>query len=425
MAATVADLARLDAILKDRPILDRIQDVLNKATPFAERITQTLELSGRKGIFPVQFGVNEGIYARADKGLFGDSQVNSPSLAEVRAKFVYAIFEISGPTMSATRDSIGAFEDALALTLENTVDGVKLDMARMILNANPVAAGSGVIALVQSKTDTDTIVVDSPYGLTTYKSNVPVKTILRKDMPLDVIDTVAPPATKHHDNHSITAVTHAATGTTLDLSAVEVSAPADGDFVTRAGNWGNEIDGFFAALGDAAGSPTTGSYLNITRSGNVGWQGVITDAAAGGAAAVDLDPDMLRDQVDLIVENSGKEPSLIVAGFKQRRNIYNLYAPQIRYAPMVLPAGMRDQTLMFDDIPVLAERFFPPQHIGFASVNTWFHAIDKEVEWIPGETGTVLHFKLTADVYQAVLRTYRNLVCLHPAANGYIYGVAE
>ena len=100
MAATQADLSRLDAILKDRPLMDGIQEAINTATPFAEKITQRLTLSGRKGIFPVQFGVNEGIYARADKGTFGNSQVDQPLLAEVRAKFIYALFEISGPTIS-------------------------------------------------------------------------------------------------------------------------------------------------------------------------------------------------------------------------------------------------------------------------------------------------------------------------------------
>ena len=126
MAVTQATLARVDAILKDRPIVDAIQIALNNATPFAEKITQQLTLSGRKGIFPVQFGWNEGIYARADTGSFGDAVTDQPIQAFVQAKFVYAIFEISGPTMSATRDNPGAFEDALALQLENTVTGVKL-----------------------------------------------------------------------------------------------------------------------------------------------------------------------------------------------------------------------------------------------------------------------------------------------------------
>lgn len=415
MAATYADLSRLDAILKDRPILDAIQEAINKSTPFAEKIDQQLTLSGRKGIFPVQFGVNEGIYARGDRGTFGDTQVDQPLLANVTAKFVYALFEISGPVMSATRDEPGSFEDALSLQLENTIDGVKLDMARMILNAS----SNGVICLVQSKSDTDTIVVDSPFGLTTYKSNRPVRNIIRKNMPVDVIDVTSPPTTKHHNNHTITGITQGATGTTVDLSAAEGSAPDDGDYVTRAGNWGYEIEGYFTAVA------TSGTYLGITRAGNDGWQGIVTDAAAGGGTAVDLDPDMLRDQMDLIMEISGKVPDLIVCNFKQRRNIYNLYAPQIRYAPMVLPGGLRENTLAFDDVPVLAERFFPPEHIGFANLSTWYHAIDKDVEWIQGLNGTVLHFTLTADVFRAVLRTYRNLACLFPAANGYLYGLAE
>lgn len=412
MAATQADLARLDAILKDRPIMDAIQDALNTATPFLERITQTLALSGRKGIFPVSFGVNEGVYARADKGTFGDSQVDQPELAEVTAKFIYALFEISGPTMSATRDTPGAFEEALSLSLENTITGLRLDMSRQA-----IGDGTGTIGLVQSVTDTDTFVMDSPYGLTRYKQNRPVRNIVRNSMPLDILDNPTT-STKHMDNGAVTSVTHSDTATTLDVD-VDPTGGADGDFVTRAGNYNLEIEGFLAAV------DTTGTYLNIARAGQPGWQGVLVDAADGGAAAVPLSPDHLRDTADLVMEQTGEMPGFIVCNYKQRRNIYNLFAPQIRRAPMVLPAGLRESTLEFDDMPVVVERYFPPEHIAMVNPRFWAHAIDKDVEWIAGLNGTVLHFHRTSDVFTAVLRTYRNLVCRYPATNGIIYGLEE
>lgn len=415
MAATQADLARLDAILKDRAIQDGIQDAINTATPLLERFNNTLTLSGRKGIFPVSFGVNEGVYARADKGTFGDSQVDQPSLAEVTAKFIYALFEISGPTMSATRDNPGAFEEALALQLENTITGLRLDMARMA-----IGDGTGKIGLVQSVTDTDTVVVDSPFGLTRYKSNRPVKNILRVNMPLDTLDS-ATPTTKHGDNQAVSTITHSDTGTTIDFSSADASltSAADGDFIARAGNYNLEIEGWLAAV------DTSGSYLNISRSGQPGWQGVLVDAADGGANAVPLSPDHLRDTVDSIMEETGEMPGFITCNFKQRRNIFNLYAPQIRRAPMVLPAGLREGTLEFDDMPVVVERYFPPEHVGIVNPRFWAHAIDKDTEWIAGLNGTVLHFHRTSDVFTAVLRTYRNMVCRYPATNGIIYGLEE
>lgn len=416
MAATQADLARLDKILKDRPIQDAIQEAINTATPFLERINQTLTLSGRKGIFPVSFGVNEGVFARPDKGTFGDSQVDQPFLAEVTAKYIYALFEISGPTMSATRDTPGAFEEALSLSLENTITGLRLDMARQV-----IGDGTGTIGLVQSVTDTNTIVIDSPYGLTTYKSDGPVKNIIRVNQALDTLDAVAPPATKHGDNQAVSAITHAATGTTIDFSSVDATLTnaADGDPVARAGNYGYEIEGWLAAVASA------GTYLNISRTGQPGWQGQIVDAAGGGSVAVPLSPDHLRDTVDLIMEQTGEQPGFMVGNYKQRRNVYNLFAPQIRRAPMVLPAGLRESTLEFDDMPFVVERYFPPEMIGFVNPRFWSHAIDKDTEWIAGLNGTVLHFHRTSDVFTAVLRTYRNLACRYPATNGYVYGLEE
>jgi len=421
MAASYADLSQLDKILKDRPILDEIQKVMNTATPMAEKITQTLTLSGRKGIFPVQFGVNEGIYARADRGTFGDSQVAAPSLAEVTAKYVYATFDISGPTMSATRDRAGSFEDALALQLENTTTGVRLDMARMILSAS-----LGIIGLVSSRIGNTSVYAHSPFGLTTYVGDVPVKNILRVGMPIDIR---APTTTwgLHVTNSAISALVHtASTGlTTVTFAPVETGTPANTYDIVRAGSRvlageaTYEPTGFFHAVS------TAGTYLNITRSGLPEWQGVITDASAGAGTLTALDPDMLRDEMDAIMEVSGKTPNYIVANYKQRRNIYNLFAPQIRYMPMVITGGLRENSVMYDDVPVLAERFFPPQHIGFISTDTWYHAIDKDVEWIEGNGGSVLNFLLTSDTYRAVLRTYRNTACLLPAANGYIYSLAE
>jgi len=410
--ATYADITRLDSILKDRPIMDAIQDAINKATPLAEKITQKLTLSGRKGIFPVQFGVNEGIGARADRGTLPASSVDSPSLAEVYAKFLYARFDISGPVMSATRDSPGAFQEALSLQLENTVDGVKLDMARQLLNAS----ANGVIALVNAKVSTTSARIDSPFGLTTYVSDGVVKNLLRPNMAINVIDTDG--STVNVGTSTISSVTHTdGSYTTLVYGTAETNAVADGDYVVRDGSFGYELQGFFNAVA------TSGTYMNISRTGQPGWQGVVT--ACGGGSAVDLTPDMLRDEVDAIMEQTGEIPDLIVCNYKQRRNIYNLYAPQIRYAPMVLPGGLRENTLSFDDIDIIAERFFPPEHIGFVNTKYWYHAIDKDVEWIQGQTGTALHFTLTADVFEAVLRTYRNMVCLYPATSGYIYQIDE
>jgi hypothetical protein len=410
MAVSQADLSRLDAILKDRPLVDALQEAINKATPLAEKFTNTLTLSGRKGIVPVSFGVNEGVYARADKGSFGDSVVDQPLLANVTAKFLYAIFEISGPTMSATRDSVGSFEDALALELENTTDGFKLQFARMILNK-----ANGLVATVASRTDADTAVIINPFGLT-YKQNRPVRNILRKGTNIDIMTTGG---TAHVTNSALTGITHASTGTTVDYSPAEVATVAAADEVYVSGNKALEPDGFFA------GVQTTGTYLGIARAGNEGWQGVVTDAAGGGSATVALDPDVLRDSMDSIMEVSGQTPDLIVCNYKQRRNVYNLYAPQIRYAPMILPAGLTESTLQFDGLPVIAERFFPPEHIGFVNTRFWYHAIDKDVEWIQGLQGTVLHFTLSSDVFRAVLRTYRNICTLYPAASGYVYGLDE
>ena len=111
--------------------------------------------------------------------------------------------------------------------------------------------------------------------------------------------------------------------------------------------------------------------------------------------------------------------------YKQRRNVYNMFQAQIRYIPMNLPGGMDDNTLSFDDKPILVERFWPQEHIGVVNTSYWYHVMSKDTEWIPGQGGTVLHFAITSDVFTAVMRTYRNMICLYPATQGTIYGLTE
>jgi hypothetical protein len=429
MAVVQADLTRLDAVLKDRPLVDAVQEALNKATPFAEQITQELTLSGRKGIFPAQFGVNEGVYMRGDGGSFGDAKANQPQLAEVTAKFMYALFEITGPIMSASRDNPGAFEDGLALSIENTIDGLKLDAARQYIGFS-----KGIIGVVDSRTDADTLVLRDLHGVgytlaaaaqtdTEYKGDVPVKNILRVDMAFDCIDE-NDGTTVNISNGTVTAISHTDTLTTIDHDGTESATPAAGDYIVRAGNLDLEIQGFLDATAE------TGTYLNISRTGQPGWQGVLVDAADGGATAVPLDPNDLRDTIDEIVEVSGQEPGFMVGNFKQRRNVYNLSAPQIRYEPKtadqgLMSSGPMDTTVSFDGMRFITERYFPYQHIGFVNTKFWYHAIDKDVEWIQGNNGTVLHFLLTSDTYRAVMRTFRDLICLYPAAQGILYGLEE
>jgi hypothetical protein len=437
-----ATLSRLDAILKDRPLLDYVLDALNKATAWAEEITQELTLSGRQGIFPAQFGVNEAIYARADNTAFGNAQTPQPKLAKVTAKAVYAIFEITGMTMSATRDTAGAFEDSLALQIENTVDGLKMDMGRQY-----IGDGFGVMGVVQDRASATDFDLWKPFGIgrelggtqatdTKYLTpQTPVKHIFRVDREFDGFD--ATDFSTLNFVGQVSAISHTnPVGTTDGWSDVtvaagytETAALAVDDIIVTQGNYGLEVQGFLAAVADGVTGPAAPylTYLNIARSGQEGWQGVLTDASGGGASAVPLEPNDLRDHIDLVSERCGERPSFMLGNYKQRRNVYNLSAPQIRYGPMNAEQGLDEDTVKFDNMRYVVDRFFPPQHIGFPNVKYWYHAIDKDVEWIQAGDGSVLHPMVITgfDKYRAVLKTYRDCVCLYPGTQGLLWGLSE
>lgn len=415
MASVPATLSLMDAILKDRYLLDYVMDRVNKATRFAERVTQKLTISGRKAVFATSFDLNEGVYILSDNVDFGDPLAAKPYNFEVKIRRIYALFDITGPTLIDTRDNLGAFQDALSFQIERTVDGLKVNTAVHMLGDS-----SGKLAVVKSRTDADTFVVVKPFGLTTYKGDVPVKNIIRRNMPFDITPDGS---TFRVTAGQISALTHSATTTTVDWTGTESGTVAANDFLVRASGWNQGFDGFFGAV------QTSGTYLNLSRAGNVGWQGVVLDATNGGTTAVLLEPSMLQDAIDLVAD-SGERPDLILVNYKMRRNIENLYSPQIRFAPQVINAGTSpspeaEGDITVDKIPVIADRFFPPQHIGFVNTRSWYHIVGQEPEWIQSGNGSVLNFLLSGDKFRAVLRVYKNFCCFYPAANGYLYGVAE
>lgn len=415
MAATArsATISVIDGILKDTYVMDRIQNAVNKSTVLLNRLTVSKSVSGRKGIFSVQVGVHQGVGARGDNEdlpVAGWAEFIQP---EVNVKYLYGRFYVSGPAIASTRDNKGAFAELIKRSLQDTREGLRLDVQRQAWGL-----GSGVLGLVGEAAAADTtMLIDKPYGLgTRYDNSHPVK-FLKRNTIVDVVDTNG--STVHDDDITITAVSHGATQTTLTRSGNWSGSSDVGDFVTRydVGYASTE-----AAMRELRGllhitddGTLIANYLGVDRASYPEFQGNVVDNAAA-----DISEAKLRSMLDLTEVEGDSRPDLIITDYVQRAKYEALLVPAKRFVnPMQLEGGFR--ALEFDGLPIVVDRFCPPEHWFFINTSTiqWYQMSDWE--WMDKD-GAVLSRVSGKDAYEAILYKYADLGCSDPLDNAVLFG---
>jgi len=406
-----ATLTVIDGILKDTHLLQQIQNAVNKSTVLLSRLGVSRSMSGRKGLFSVQVGTHQGVGARAENATLPVSGFGEYIQPEVTVKYLYGVFNITGPTIAATRDNKGAFADALKRAIMDTREGLKLDVQRQVWGD-----GSAIIGLTNGTgAGGATIQIDSPYGLARYDNGHPVKFIKRNAI-VDTLDTTNSDAVLD-DDITVTAVAHAATYTSITQAGTWSGTIADGDKVVRYDvTPGLEIElRGLSAIVDTTGHESGGKYLGIVRASYPEWQGNVVDNSTA-----DITEARLRAMLDLVETEGDSRPDLIITNYNQRAKYEALLTPSKRFvSPMQLEGGFT--ALEFDGLPIVVDKDAPPEHWWFVDTSTiqWFQMSD--FMWMDKD-GSVLDRVQGKDAYQAVLFKYADLGCTDPANNAVLYG---
>ena len=122
MAAT---LSTLDAILKDfylGPIVNQLNNEILAVELFQKA---QVDWQGKKAVIPVKVGRNSGVNFLAESATLPTAGEQKYTDLLVNARFVYGRFQVTGPTIEASKTSAGAFVQAIDSEMTGLVEDVK------------------------------------------------------------------------------------------------------------------------------------------------------------------------------------------------------------------------------------------------------------------------------------------------------------
>ena len=125
-------LSTIDGILKEDYVMRNIINTVNMVTYLLSRLTTEGTTSGRRYIFPLQFGVGEGQGTRGENETLPDEGFGEYDQAMGVVRFQYGSMYITGPSIEATEGGRAAFASALKQSLKDVRDGFKLDTQRQV-----------------------------------------------------------------------------------------------------------------------------------------------------------------------------------------------------------------------------------------------------------------------------------------------------
>jgi hypothetical protein len=396
-------LSTINALLKDDVLTNEIQDLVNRSTFLLSQIKTERSTHGRQFVFPVQFGVSQGVGARGENVILPDPGFGEYEQAMGQLKYLYSTMYITGQAISSTQNSRTAFADALKQAMKDARDGLTLDLQRQVWGD-----GSGVLGRVAANSTGDTVAVTDPYGLTYIQAdldNAEKTRLFRRNMNLFFAGA----------NLFAKVVAVNGNGTITLNQAVAVTAGNliyRGDAVGRT-SVNNEITGITGLM------QTTGTYLGLPREGHPEWQANLIQVGTGTGGAIT--EELMRIAIDTASINGTAEPDLIVTNHKTRRRFELLLQGQRRFVnPMRLTGGY--SALEYDGKPIMVDRDAPPQRMFFLRVADLSWMMMEDIQWM-NRDGAPLKWVHDKDAYKAVLFTYRELITRKPANQTVLFGI--
>jgi len=155
-----ANLTTLTNIMKNFYI-GPIQDQFNNEILITQLLPMDAEnLEGLKAVIPLHSARSGGIGSRGENIQLPSAGNQGYKQLEYDLKYHYARIQVSGPSISKTKSSAGAFAQALKEELTRIKDDVMLDFARQLYGP-----GTGVIATCGTTTASTTVTLSSAEAL--------------------------------------------------------------------------------------------------------------------------------------------------------------------------------------------------------------------------------------------------------------------
>ena len=274
---------------------------------------------------------------------------------QIRPRQHYALVQISGLAIAASKQSLHAFVQAKDFEIKN-----KTKWLISQLNVQYYGIGQGQLATVSASADgsPSTITVDltEPFNMRWF----------RKGMKLDVFNAAI--TTKRNtaakkSGYKITAV-NKTTGVISLLDTGTDDPNSDGVVATDIICFEDSNQAAPDAPSDVAGKQILGlaSLVDNNTEGLTTVQNIDrsvrpifnSSVLSNGGTDRPLSLDLMQQLVDEIEAESGETPDFMVAGFGQRRNYLNLLWYDVRYGPQKLIGGFR--TLQYNNLDWVVDK---------------------------------------------------------------------
>lgn len=403
------DLSAASNTLKVRYI-GNIREQLNNATVLLKLIQrQDQAVSGKSFTVPLHTDRNaSAMTGVADFGTLPTAGVQSYQTTIVPNAYSYGRITVTGPTIAASRDNLGAFVDAL----NSEVDGLMRDSKRA-LNRQLHSDGTDALWVQNEAGNTPPIDLDDGQG-NNFGHFVGTLDIDILDAPSTyaVLGT-GPNVTIAKNSSGVYQVTAVNSGTYSALAA-------DGDLIIRKGTRGLQMMGIRGII--AASDPPLGSLQGLA-STNDFWNAQVF-GNSGTLRALAFED--MQEVIDAIATNSDYQESdikAILCGYPVRRSYYKLCIAERRHVnTMELDGGF--SALDFNGIGLVADSQCRRNVMYFLVPDTMRIFRTADFDWLDKD-GSYLSRVADKDAYEATLFAYQNLACLSRNGNGLLSDLIE
>lgn len=378
MTTVAATIAAISDVLQTHYL-----PVLQEQFPQKRTLEQLLEkntddVEGLVAKMAIHTDGNAGIGYRGDNGDLPSAGHQSYKQVEVPMRYFYGRCSFSGPAIKASRSNAASF----ARVMEEEMTRLGLDMRRFA-NVINYGYGDGVLAVVASVPDANTITVDRWNNLFTVGrilDSYTSRTFATKHMDSKVITAI------DKSNLSITVTGHGASAN--DFIVLEDSAG-----ITQMGLGGISDDGTIIS-----------TFQGLVVANNPIWKGVVKGNSGTGR---NLTESLVMDHIALFEEEE-VEANLMIGSVNQRNDLIADLGSKRRFAETKkLKGGIR--AVEIADIDFTWDRDATKGSTFILDKNMLsFYQQTKGLEWMDAN-GSVLEKITGKDAYEAVLTCYREL----------------
>ena len=335
----------------------------------------------------------------------------------------YGSIQVSGPAIAASRDSAGAFVQAL----ESEIDGLQRDTAHEM---NRILHSDGLAAYGYWTTADNTSGID----IDDNRGNGFVSLPTGKTLNCDVLNADGSYAVLNTGHLVVTRGATSATSVAITFSGGTVAGTADGDALVLEDTVNSSGVGLYpigiAGIIDDGNPPAygTGTTLaaglqDVAVSGHDWWKAQVFGNSGTNRPLAFED---MQEVIDAIAINSSyteKDIGLLLMNYPVRRAYYKLCIAERRHInTMTLDGGWR--ALDFNGMPLMVDAQCWRNRIYFINFDTLGFLQTADWDWMDKD-GSYLYRDSSTDAYKATLFMYGNLCTYARNGNGLLEDIIE